>query len=173
RDWTKQDLIEVARSKKLDLDSAAGRSKAATLVDGFYAKAGEILSQGLERSTGNDRLTRTLGTMAQALKQDGQVAFQNEAHAGRFARDLKDRYGADLMVRLARGDDRALAVDIPDRDQRRAVAQAITAAAERHETMGMSLRQVQEAKLRLREERDRTADRDGDHTRGRDKDRER
>ncbi|WP_134682482.1 hypothetical protein [Paracoccus ravus] len=42
-----------------------------------------------------------------------------------------------------------MALDIPDPAQRRDIARAITAAAEQHESMGMSLKQAQEAKARL------------------------
>ncbi|WP_170297783.1 relaxase/mobilization nuclease domain-containing protein [Paracoccus litorisediminis] len=149
RDWTRQDIQAVAESRRLDLAGEKDPGKAASLVDSFYAKAAELLDRGFEPRRDNDRLSRTLQAMSQALQQDCQLAFQSDEQAGRFARDLSQRYGNDLMSRLAKGDDRALAIDIPDPAQRRDIARAITAAAEQHESMGMSLKQVQEAKARL------------------------
>lgn len=149
RDWVRQDIQAVAESRNLDLASEKDRGKAAGLVESFYAKTAELLDHALEPPRENDRLSRTLQQMSHALKQDGQVAFQSDDHAGRFARDLTKRYGEDLMARLAKGDDRALALDIPDPAQRRDIARAIISAAEQHESMGISLKQVQEAKLRL------------------------
>ncbi|WP_281353202.1 hypothetical protein [Paracoccus litorisediminis] len=42
-----------------------------------------------------------------------------------------------------------MATHIPDPAQMRDIARASTAAAEQHESMGMSLKQVPEAKARL------------------------
>ena len=151
RDWTKQDIVAVASSRKLDLETEPGRTKAAELVDSFYAKTAQILDRSLERRAENDRVTRALSAMSDSLREHGKVEFRNNDHAARFAKDLKERYGDDLMQRLAQGDDRALAKDIPDARQRQAVVQAITSAAERHESMGMSQRQVQQAKEHFKE----------------------
>ncbi|MFG6084295.1 hypothetical protein ACEUZ9_000804 [Paracoccus litorisediminis] len=106
RDWVRQDIQAVAESRSLDLAGERDRGKAAGLVESFYAKAAELLDRSLEPRRDNDRLSRTLQAMSHALKQDGQVAFQSEDHAGRFAKDLTQRYGDDLMARLAKGDDR-------------------------------------------------------------------
>ncbi|WP_170297804.1 relaxase/mobilization nuclease domain-containing protein [Paracoccus litorisediminis] len=151
RDWTRQDIQAVAESRGLNLADDRDRGEAAGLVESFYAKAAELLDRSFEPRREHDRLLRTLQTMAQTVKQDGQVAFQSDDHAGRFAKDLHQRYGDELMARLAKGDDRALALDIPDPAQRRDIARAITAAAEQHESMGMSLKQVQEAQARLQD----------------------
>jgi len=151
RDWTRQDIQAVAQNHRLDFDNEKDRSKAASLVDSFYAKAAKLLDRSFETRRDNDRLSRTLQAMSQALKQDGQLAFQSDEQAGRFAKDLSQRYGGDLMARLAKGDDRALAIDIPDPAQRRDIARAIIAAAEEHESMGMGLKQVQVAKARLQD----------------------
>jgi hypothetical protein len=151
RDWTRRDIQAVAESRHLDLAREKDRGKAAGLVESFYAKTAELVDRSLAPSRNNDRLSRTLQAMSDALKQDGQVAFQSDEHAGRFAKDLSQRYGEDLMARLAKGDDRALAIDVRDPAQRRDIARAIIAAAEQHENMGMSLKQVQEAKARLQD----------------------
>ena len=103
----------------------------------------------MQRGAESDRVVRALGAMSESLRETGAVAFQNDDHAARFASDLRARYGDDLMARLAQGDDRALALDIPDPAERRTAARAVVAAAEHHEGMGMTLGQAQEAKARL------------------------
>ena len=149
RDWTRQDILAVASHQRLDLDSEPGRRTAAGLVGGFYASTARLVDRSLEHRPESDRLTRALGAMAESLYAHGKVAFQSDEHAARFARDLKDRYGADLMARLAEGDDRALALDIPDPQDRQATVRAIAAAAERHESIGMSLQQARQVKARF------------------------
>ena len=151
RAWTRQDLLAVAAQQRLDLDSDAGRRTAADLVGGFYAATARLVERSVERRAESDRLMRTLGAMAESLRDHGTVAFQSDAHAARFARDLKDRYGEDLMARLAQGDDRALALDIPDPKDRQAAVRATAAAAERHESIGMTLQQAWQVKERFKE----------------------
>lgn len=148
RDWTRKDILAVAAQQRLDLDSEPGRRTAADLAGGFYATTARLVERSLERRPENDRLTRTLGAMAESLRVHGKVEFQSDAHAARFARDLKDRYGADLMARLAQGDDRALALHIPDPKDRQAAVRAIATAAERHDSIGMTLQQARQVKER-------------------------
>ena len=159
RVWTRQDIEAVASARRLDLQTDAGRNQVAGLVDGFYGRAAALLDRGLDRRAENDRVVRALGAMSESLREHGKVEFQNDEHAARFAGDLRQRYGGDVMARLAQGDDRALALDIADPAERRAAARAVVAAAERHESMGLTLRQVEEAKVRFSErdggERDR------------------
>lgn len=149
RDWTRKDLLAVAAQRHLDLETEPGCRTSAELVGGFYAATARLLDRSLERRPESDRLTRTLGAMAESLRAHGKVEFQSDEHAARFARDLKDRYGADLMARLAQGDDRALAVDIPDAQDRQAAVRAIAAAAERHDSIGMTLQQARQVKERF------------------------
>ncbi|ARC37336.1 hypothetical protein A6J80_14010 [Paracoccus yeei] len=151
RDWTRKDLLAVASHQRLDLDSDTGRRTAASLVGGFYASTARLVERSLERRPESDRLTRALGAIAESLSAHGTVAFQSDEHAARFARDLKDRYGEDLMARLAQGDDRALAIDIPDPKDHQAAVRATAAAAERHESIGMTLQQAWQVKERFKE----------------------
>jgi len=173
REWAKQDIVAVADAKRLDLESATGRRQAAELVDSFYSKAADLLERGLTRQPQDDRLSRALVAMRESFRETGQVQFRNDEDAGRFAADLKDRYGEDVMVRLARGDDRALALDIPDPGDRRAVAQAVISAAEQHESMGMSLSEARAARARLATQEVEASQqvREGDQYRDRDRER--
>lgn len=153
REWVKQDLLAVSKARNLDLDHEGERHEAADLVDRFYATAAKALNTALEIDHGheNDRLTRTLESLAAVHRQNGRVEFEHEDHAQRFATDLKERYGENVMERVAAGDDRALALDFPEAGQRREIAKALVATAETHESMGLTTRQAELAKERLHE----------------------
>ena len=153
REWMKADLLAVAEAKRLDLTREKDRSLAAELVDGFYSSATKVLDRVLEREqhNSNDRLTRTLSSMAQGASQGQDLQFGHEEQAERFTNDLKERYGDDVVRRIAQGDDRALAVDFPDADRRRDVALSIMSAAKNHQSLGITLREAEEAEVRLKE----------------------
>lgn len=152
RDWIRKDVIAVADARNLDLERPEGRTKAAEMVDRFYDAVGKVLTATLEHRATNDRVTRALGAMEDSLRETGQVQFRSDEDARRFAGDLRERYGDNIMERLASGDDRALAADFADQRQRRQIAMAVVAAAERHEGMGLTLNQAREAKEALVEQ---------------------
>lgn len=157
REWVKADLQAVSRARGFDLDHADQRHQTAEVVDRFYAAAAKVLNHalGMEHaretvhSRDSDRLVRTLETLARVHHQHRRVEFEREDHAERFAHDLKERYGETVMEQIASGDDRALAADFPEARQRREIARALVAAAESHESMGLSRRQAELAKERL------------------------
>ncbi|WP_207101485.1 relaxase/mobilization nuclease domain-containing protein [Paracoccus shandongensis] len=157
REWVKADLQAVSRARGLDLDHADQRQQTAEVLDRFYATAAKALNHalGMEHaretvhSRDSDRLVRTLETLARVHHQHRRVAFEREDHAERFAADLKERYGERVMAQIAAGDDRALASDFPEARQRREIARALVAAAESHESMGLSRRQTELARERL------------------------
>jgi type IV secretion system T-DNA border endonuclease VirD2 len=152
REWIRSDILAVAGARGLDLEDAGGRGATARLLDGFYEAAAQVLGQAVEASHElDDRLQRTLGIMAEAHRQHGKVSFAHDDHAGRLAEDLKARYGADVLGRIVEGDDSALSTDFPEAGQRRSVAQAILAAAESHETVGLSLREIKHAREQLQD----------------------
>ena len=157
REWVKQDLHAVSKARGLDLDREDQRYAAADLVDRFYATAARTLNTALEidhshsHSHENDRLTRTLEALAAVHREHGRVEFEHEDHAERFASDLKERYGEKVIEQIASGDDRALALDFPEPGQRRDIAKALVAAAESHESIGLTMRQAELAKERLHE----------------------
>lgn len=153
REWVKQDLHAVAQARGLDLAREDQRHAAADLVDRFYATAAKTLNTALEidHAHENDRLTRTLESLAAVHREHGRVEFEHEDHAERFATDLKERYGEKVIEQIASGDDRALALDFPEAGQRRDIAKALVAAAESHESIGLTMRQAEHAKERLHE----------------------
>lgn len=151
RQWIKEDVIAAAEAKNLDLEKQEDRYKAADIVDRFYDAVAQTLTAVHAHRANNDRVVRALGAMNDSLRETGQVQFRNDDDARRFAGDLRERYGDNVMERLAKGDDRALAADFADPHERRQVALAVVAAAERHEGMGMTLREAREAKQNLNE----------------------
>lgn len=153
REWVRQDLHAVSQARGLDLDREDQRHAAADLVDRFYATAAKALNNVLEidHSHEKDRLTRTLESLAEVHRQHGRVEFEHEDHAERFANDLKERYGEKVIEQIAAGNDRALALDFPEAGQRREIARALVAAAETHESIGLTTRQAELAKERLHE----------------------
>ncbi len=153
REWMKSDLLAVADARRLDLTREKDRSLAAELVDGFYSSAAKVLDRALERTQhhSNDRLIRTLANMADGVAQGQDLQFGHEDQAARFTSDLKDRYGDDVVRRIAQGDDRALAVDFPEADKRRDVALSIMSAARSHQSLGITLRDAELGFERLKE----------------------
>lgn len=157
REWVKADLQAVSRAQGFDLDHVDQRHQTAAMVDRFYATAAKVLNHALGvehardtvHSRESDRLVRTLETLAQVHRQHSRVEFEREDHAERFAHDLKERYGETVMEQIASGDDRALAADFPEAGPRREIARALVAAAESHESMGLSRRQAELARERL------------------------
>jgi hypothetical protein len=107
--------------------------------------------------------------MASADASHGEVRFGHEDQVRLFAQDMAAHYGASIIRDLAAGRDQALARDIPDPQERVAIARAIISAALNHETMGLSLNETRRAERSLAKksrelDRDpRTRDRDRDH----------
>lgn len=94
---------------------------------------------------------RTLSSMAAIHARHGTVAFERKERAGRFARDQRTRHGETIIPDLAEGRDDRLAGDSPDADKRRAIARAVIAAAKEHESLGLSLRDVEKAERKMRD----------------------
>ena len=157
REWVKADLRATAQARGLDLEREADRHEAAGIVDRFYATAADRLNTalGIEAHRHEPhRLARTLETMAQVNRQHGRVTFDYEDDAARFAIDLRGRYGERIVEQIAAGRTEALALDFPDPGKRREIAQAIIAAADSHESVGLSRREAALARERLQEQRD-------------------
>ncbi|MBM3604530.1 relaxase/mobilization nuclease domain-containing protein [Paracoccus sp. SSK6] len=157
REWVKADLKAVSKAQGLDLDQDDQRQQAAEMVDRFYATVAKVLNHALGveharemvHSHESDRLVRTLETLARVHHQHRRVEFEREDHAERFAADLKERYGERVMEQIAVGDTSALASDFPEARQRREIARALVAAADSHESLGLSRRQAELARERL------------------------
>jgi type IV secretion system T-DNA border endonuclease VirD2 len=157
REWVKADLLSVSKARGVDLNHDGQRQQAAEVVDRFYATAAKVLNQALDlehtreavHSLESDRLVRTLETLARVHRQHRRVEFEGEDHAERFARDLKGRYGEKVIEQIAAGDTSSLASDFPEPRQQREISRALVAAAESHESIGLSRRQAELARERL------------------------
>jgi type IV secretion system T-DNA border endonuclease VirD2 len=97
----------------------------------------------------NDRLLRALGSMGRIMQTDGKVEFRGDAHAERFADELRQRYGKGVVAELASGRTDALARDFEDADQRKWIARAVVSAAKSHVAFGLTLKEVRHAERLL------------------------
>ena len=91
------------------------------------------------------RLLRALGSMGRIMQADGKVEFRGDAHAERFADELRQRYGKGVVAEPASGRTDALAKDFEDAEQRRWIARAVVSAAKAHVANGLTLRDTQKA----------------------------
>jgi type IV secretion system T-DNA border endonuclease VirD2 len=94
---------------------------------------------------------RALGSMGRIMQADGKVEFRGDAHAERFADELRQRYGKGVVAELASGRTDKLAGDFEDADQRKWIARAVVSAAKSHVAFGVTLRQSQLAERNLSE----------------------
>ncbi|MGV8954174.1 MAG: hypothetical protein ACOH2M_23955, partial [Cypionkella sp.] len=101
-----------------------------------------------------------LGSMGRIMQADGKVEFRGDAHAERFADELRQRYGKGVVAGLASGRTDALTGDFEDADQRRWIARAIVSAAKSHVAFRLTLGQACEAEWRLAEMPERSEQRD-------------
>jgi type IV secretion system T-DNA border endonuclease VirD2 len=97
----------------------------------------------------NDRLVRTLRSMGRIMQIEGKVEFRGDAHAERFADELRRRYGEGIVADLAAGRTEVLARDVEDEAERRWIARAVVSAAKSHVALRLTLREVREAEERL------------------------
>jgi type IV secretion system T-DNA border endonuclease VirD2 len=97
----------------------------------------------------NDRLLRALGSMGRIMQADGKVEFRGDAHAERFADELRQRYGKGVVAELASGRTDTLAADFEDTNQRTWIAKAVVSAAKSHVAFGLTLREAKQAEQYL------------------------
>ena len=120
-------------------------------LEGFYEAASKLIEHEREHDVvqGNDRLLRALGSMGRIMEADGKVEFRGDAHAERFADELRQRYGRGVVAELAAGQTDALAEDFGDEAQRRWIAKAVVSAAKSHVAFGLMLREAHRAERNL------------------------
>lgn len=152
RDWVRGDLLVLAGRRRLDLRDADQGRCAAEELQGFYDKAANAIDRAVVREAvpENDRLVRTLRSMGRIMQNDGKVEFRGDAHAERFAAELRQRYGDGVVAELASEQTEALARDVEDDAERRWIARAVVSAAKSHVAFGLTLREAREAETRLR-----------------------
>jgi len=87
--------------------------------------------------------------MGRIMQADGKVEFRSDAHAERFADELRQRYGKGVVAELASGRTDALVADFEDLDQRKWIARAVVSAAKSHVAIGLTVRAALKAEHNL------------------------
>jgi len=153
RDWVRSDLLILAGRRRLDLRDPDQGKRGADELQEFYNRAAKSIDEAvsLEAVPENDRLVRTLRSMGRIMQTEGKVEFRGDAHAERFAEELRQRYGTGVIADLAAGKTDALARDIEGDQDRRWIARAIVSAAKSHVAFGLTLSVARESERGLRE----------------------
>ena len=144
RDWLRSDLQVLAERHRLDLRHPDESRRVTAHLQGFHDAATGLIDRALrhEAVPENDRLLRTLRAMGRTIQTQGSVAFRSDAHAERFAEELRQRYGDGIVTALAAGKTDGLARDAEDAEQRTWIARAIISDAKAHEALGLTLREA-------------------------------
>ena len=144
RDWVRSDLLILAGQRRLDLRDLDQGKRVADELQAFYDRAAAAIDHTVSHETvpANDRLVRTLRSMGRILQTEGKVEFRGDAHAERFADELRRRYGEAIVADLAAGRTDVLARDVEDEAERRWIARAVVSAAKSHVALGLTLRQT-------------------------------
>jgi type IV secretion system T-DNA border endonuclease VirD2 len=151
RNWVRSDLLALSGRRRADLRSPDQGRKVVDDLEGFYEAAAKMIDHARTHDVvpDNDRLLRALGSMGRIMQSDGKVEFRGDAHAERFADELRERYGKGIVAELASGRTDALAGDFEDADQRTWIARAVVSAAKAHVAFGLTLRDAQKAERDL------------------------
>jgi type IV secretion system T-DNA border endonuclease VirD2 len=144
RDWVRSDLLTLSGRRRVDLRNLDQSRKVVVDLEGFYEVAAKLIEHAREHDVApdNDRLLRALGSMGRIMQTDGKVEFRGDAHAERFADELRQRYGKGVVEELASGRTEALAGDFEDAAQRSWIARAVVSAAKSHVAFGLTLRKA-------------------------------
>jgi type IV secretion system T-DNA border endonuclease VirD2 len=153
RNWVRTDLATLSGRRRADLRNPDQSRKVVDDLEGFYEVAAKLIghARAHEVVPDNNRLLRALGSMGRILQADGKVEFRGDAHAERFADELRQRYGKGVVAELASGRTDVLAGDFEDPDQRKRIARAVVSAAKSHVAFGLTLRDAQKAERDLAE----------------------
>jgi type IV secretion system T-DNA border endonuclease VirD2 len=104
-------LATLSGRRRADLRNPDQSRKVVDDLEGFYEAAAKLIehARAHEVVPENDRLLRALGSMGRIMQADGKVEFRGDAHAERFADELRQRYGKGVVAELASGRTDALA----------------------------------------------------------------
>jgi type IV secretion system T-DNA border endonuclease VirD2 len=162
RDWVRSDLLVLSGRRHADLRNPKQSRKVVDDLEGFYATAAKLIehTRAHEVAPDNDRLLRALGSMGRIMQADGKVEFRGDAHAERFADELRQRYGEGVVAELASGRTDALTGDFEDAGQRMWIARAVVSAAKSHVAFGLTLKEARVAERRLTSVPERSDERD-------------
>jgi type IV secretion system T-DNA border endonuclease VirD2 len=162
RDWVRSDLLTLSGRLRADLRNPDQSRKVVDDLEGFYEAAAKLIghARAHEVVPDNNRLLRALGSMGRILQADGKVEFRGDAHAERFAEELRLRYGKGVVAELASGRTDALAGDFEDAGQRKWIARAVVSAAKSHVALGLTLKEARDAERRQGSTPERSNERD-------------
>ena len=151
RDWVRGDLLALTGRRCVDLRVPEKSRKVVDDLEGFYEAAAKLIGHARTHNVvqDNDRLLRALGSMGRIMKADGKIEFRGDAHAERFADELRQRYGKGVVAELASGRTDALTGDFEDADQRQWIARAVVSAAKSHVALGLTLKEARHAERLL------------------------
>ncbi|NJM81140.1 MAG: relaxase/mobilization nuclease domain-containing protein [Tabrizicola sp.] len=151
RDWVRSDLLALSGRRRADLRNPDQSRKVVDDLEGFYETAAKLIehTRAHEVAPDNDRLLRALGSMGRIMQADGKVEFRGDAHAERFADELREKYGQGIVAELARGRTDALICDFEDADQRTWIARAVVSSAKSHVAFGLTLKDARHAERLL------------------------
>jgi type IV secretion system T-DNA border endonuclease VirD2 len=151
RDWVRSDLATLSGRRRADLRNPDQSRKVVDDLEGFYETAAKLIEHARTHEVvpENDRLLRALGSMGRIMQADGKVEFRGDAHAERFADELRQRYGKGVVAELASGRTDALAGDFEDADQRKWIARAVVSSAKSHVAFGLTLKEARHAERLL------------------------
>ena len=162
RDWVRRDLLALSGRRRADLRNPDQSRKVVDDLEAFYDASAKLIDNARTHEVvpENDRLLRALGSMGRIMQADGKVEFRGDAHAERFADELRQRYGKGVVAELAGGRTDALAGDFEDADQRMWIARAVVSAAKAHVAFGLTLQDARGAERRLPSVPERSEERD-------------
>ena len=151
RDWVRSDVLALSGRRRADLRNSGQSRKIVDDLEGFYEAAAKMIEHAWAHEVvpENDRLLRALGSMGRIIKADGKVEFRGDAHAERFADELRQRYGNGVVAELASGRTEALIGDFENADQRQWIARAVVSSAKSHVAFGLTLHEAREAERNL------------------------
>jgi type IV secretion system T-DNA border endonuclease VirD2 len=151
RDWARSDLVTLSGRRRADLRKPDQSRKVVDDLEGFYEAAAKLIGHASEHDVvqDNDRLLRALGSMVRIMQADGRVEFRGDAHAERFADELRQRYGKGVVAELASGRTDRLAGDFEDAYQRKWIARAVVSAAKSHVAFGLTFEEAQKGERDL------------------------
>jgi type IV secretion system T-DNA border endonuclease VirD2 len=151
RDWVRSDLLLLAGRRRLDLRTPEHGRRVAEDLQSFYDGAARAIDHTVahEAVPENHRLVRTLRSMGRIMQAEGKAEFRGDAHAERFAAELRARYGEDFVSDLAAGRTEVLTRDVEGEEERQWIARAVVSAAKSHMALGLTLREAQDAEVRL------------------------
>jgi type IV secretion system T-DNA border endonuclease VirD2 len=153
RDWVRSDLLALSGRRRADLSNPVRSRKVVDDLEGFYEVADKLIEHARAHDVvpDNDRLLSALRSMGRIMQADGKVEFRGDAHAERFADELRQRYGKGVVAEFSAGRTDALAGDFEDAEQRKWIARVVVSAAKSHVAFGLTLRDAQKAERDLAE----------------------